>query len=94
MRNADIFGQLINLQTPAKYVEEDPWVLLKIRTFQVNGSDTAVPICQHCSVTSDCIVETQSHESLASILCIHAKVCSYICKDFNVVWDLDGALYV
>lgn len=44
MRNADINGQLVNLQIPAKYIEEDEVMLFKY----LNRTDTAVSVCLFC----------------------------------------------
>ena len=42
-------GVLIELKTPANYLECKPWVLLSVRKFEVYGHQTPVPICHGCN---------------------------------------------
>ena len=48
MRNCTSDGNLVDLQTPSKYLTDKPWVLLSVREFKVGDLVVGVPVCQHC----------------------------------------------
>ena len=50
LRNCDISGNLIDLKTPAKYLDCKPWVLLSVREFEVYGLQTPVPIAMFAMI--------------------------------------------
>ena len=92
LRNCDISGNLIDLKTPAKYLDCKPWVLLSVREFEVYGLQTPVPICHVCNDSIDSIATKQTLEMLAEHICHHSRVAANLIRDFDCCWHLDGAL--
>ena len=78
MRNCTSDGNLIDLQTLAKYLTDKPWVLLSVRQFKVGDLVVDVPVCQHCSTsqTTNFLAPNQTIANLQANLCIHSKLCS------------------
>ena len=89
MRNCTSDGNLIDLQTPAKYLTDKPWVLLSVRQFKVGDLVVDVPVCQHCSTsqTTNFLAPNQPIANLQANLCIHSKLCSNIIQNFQVAFN-------
>ena len=90
LRNCDLSGKLIDLKTPAKYLDCKPWVLLSVREFEVYGLQTPVPICHVCNDSIDSINTKQTLEMLAEHICHHSRVAANLIRDFDCCWHLDG----
>ena len=71
-----------------------PCVLLRARDFKIDGLSYKVPVCHLCNDCIESMSEQQTHEKLASIVCLHCKISSNIIQNYNDCWTLDGALYL
>ena len=94
LRNCDQDGNLCDLKLPKyKYLVNSPWVLLSVKEFTDLGEVYSVPICRTCSpLYLDNITTEQSPETIAKLLCHHAKVAANIIRDFTNPFTLDGWL--
>ena len=91
MLNCNNDGSLVDL-TLTPNTKTHPWVKLTGKLFNINGTDSYVPICLTCNNCAETISRDQIHTVLAQSVCIHTKVCSNVIKDFDNCWVLDGAL--
>ena len=90
--NCDSSGILIDLKTPAKYLESKSWVILSVREFEVYGKQTPVPICHNCNDSIESISTKQTLEMLSEHICNHSRIAANLIRDFDCCWHLDGAL--
>ena len=60
LRNCNTAGDLVDLKISAKYLQFKPWVLLSVRQFDVNGTQTPDPICHLCNVIANHSIESIS----------------------------------
>ena len=65
-----------------------------VRNFKINGFPYKVPVCLSCHNSVEEEPEEQTHETLASIVCIHCKISSNIIRNYEDCWTLDGALHL
>ena len=89
--NCNKAGDLVDLKISAKYLQFKPWVLLSVRQFEVNGTQTPVPICHLCNDSIESISK-QTLDMLSQHICHHSQVASNNIRDFDCCWHLDGAL--
>ena len=94
MTKCDPSGKLIDLKLSQAKINEKPWVLLCVRDFKIDGLSYKVPVCHSCNDCIESMSEQQTHEKLASVVCIHCKISSNIIQNYNDCWTLDGALYL
>ena len=94
IRNCDESGKLIDLKLSQAKMIEKPWVLLRVRDFKIDGRSYKVPVCHLCNDCTESMSEEQTHEKIASVVCIHCKISSNIIRNYNDCWTLDGALYL
>ena len=94
IRNCDPSGKLIDLKLSQAKINEKPWVLLCARDFKIDGLSYKVPVCHSCNDCIESMSEQQTHEKLASVVCIHCKISSNIIQNYNDCWTLDGTLYL
>ena len=92
LRNCNTAGDLVDLKISAKYLQFKPWVLLSVRHFDVNGTQTPVPICHLCNDSIESISTKQTLDMLPQHICHHSRVAANIIRDFDCCWHLDGAL--
>ena len=92
LRNCDPSGRLIDLKLSQSHLQVQPWILLRIRNFTIDGCLYKVPVCSNCNDCTDSMSQEQTHENLASVLCIHYKVSSNIIRNYDECWTLEGAL--
>ena len=92
LRNCNTAGDLVDLKMSAKYLQFKPWVLLSVRQFDVNGTQTPVPICHLCNDSIESISTKQTLDMLSQHICHHSRVAANIIRDFDCCWHLDGAL--
>ena len=71
LRNCDSTGLLIDLKTSCTKLVTKPWVMLKIKSFCVEGNEVDVPVCVHCNDCTDFLTKAQSYETLVSAKCIN-----------------------
>ena len=64
------------------------------QNFKINGFPYKVPVCLSCHNSAEEEPEEQTHETLASIVCIHCKISSNIIRNYEDCWTLDGALHL
>ena len=93
-RNCGPSGKLIDLKLSQAKINEKPWVLLCVRDFKIDGLSYKVPVCHSCNDCIESMSEQQTHEKLASVVCIHCKISSNIIRNYNDCCTLDGALYL
>ena len=94
IRNCGPSGKLIDLKLLQAKINEKPWVLLCVRDYKIDGLSYRVPVCHSCNDCIESMSEQQTHEKLASVVCIHCKISSNIIRNYNDCWTLDGALYL
>ena len=95
IRDCDKDGNIVDLKlAKSKYVEKSPWVLLKIKTFSVDGDEMSVPVCMSCNNNLDNVIANQNFENLAKMCCHHTKVATNVIRDFNNPYSLDGWLEI
>ena len=78
IRNCDPSGKLIDLKLSQAKINEKPWVLLRARDYKIDGLSYKVPVCHSCNDCIESMSEQQTHEKLASVVCIHCKISSNI----------------
>ena len=92
MRNYTDDGSLVDLRQ--KFNGKRPWVMLKMKQFIDKDSELKfdVPVCVSCSSELDSLEKTQKITLIASRLCSHSKIISYIIKDYQAPIEVDDWL--
>ena len=85
---------MIDLKLSQAKINEKPLVLLRVRDFKIDELSYKVPVCHLCNDCIESMSEQQTHEKLASVVCIHCKISSNNIRNYNDCWTLDGALYL
>ena len=83
---------VIDLKISPSKLSDKPWVILGVKSINIQGQEVDVPICDHCNDCTQFLSHDQTHETLSRVICHHCKVASNIIRNFDNCWTLDGAL--
>ena len=61
LRNCDPGGRLIDLKLSQSHLQVQPWILLRIRNFTIDGCVYKVPVCNYCNDCTDSMSQEQTH---------------------------------
>ena len=63
IRGCDEEGNILDLkQAQSKFLNKSPWVLLKLKTFYVEGNNILIPVCMSCNKYIDNFIANQKIE--------------------------------